>query len=585
MIVSAVALVAAAVPASAAADGNLTSGSVGSTQVSSVSVGPEVSAPDGTTVTVPVAVVGDGGNASNGAIGTAQVGGGNSSTGSIGTAQASSVQGRPSVKTDASVVHASAAVPATLPGSGSNDSNGSIGTAQVGGGHSTSDSLVQVQANKPSATPSASAGTDSGTLVNVGSPEQPTLVLLLGPPQPREKVAAALTHDFAFDPANLLFQATALGVNPDVLAAVDPIAALTFGGVIGTGPNGGNSAPDSPGTAQVGSVTLAPAIGLDSAALGTSGSVGGSSGVTGVGSNFADPSYGTVQAGGGNTASDSDGSVQIGSLFLAPAGTLATPYGTAGLGGSSGIAGGSNSSSGSIGTVQVGGGNSSNGSAGTAQLGTVSVGPTAQSSGTPNGAGDASLGGSSGIAGSGNNANGSLGTAQVGGGNGATGSRGTAQSSGITFGQRLTAAGVSIAAPTTIGRGSGNSADGSTGVAQVGGGNSATDSIGTTQIGSGTPAAGSPPGPTARSLSSATPTALAAPTRTRARAASPPAASGVNPATHTKAGSKPAQGELGANRSLLNGTLPFTGLDLLYALIAGLLLTGAGRLVRRRAIA
>jgi hypothetical protein len=131
-----------------------------------------------------------------------------------------------------------------VPGTGPNDSHGSIGTAQIGGGHSTSGSLARAQANNPSVRPNANAGTGTGTLVQLGNTSQPTTMLLLGPPKARAKVAAKLTRGFTYNPANLLFQATAVGVSPDVLAAVDPIAALTFGGVVGTGPNDGNSAPD-----------------------------------------------------------------------------------------------------------------------------------------------------------------------------------------------------------------------------------------------------------------------------------------------------------------------------------------------------
>ena len=167
----------------------------------------------------------------------------------------------------------------------------------------------------------------TGTLLQVGAPGQRSVVLLLGPPKPRVHVAAQLTRDFKFDPANLLFQATAVGVRPDVLAAIDPIAALTFGGAIGTGPNGGNAAPDSLGTAQVGSVTIAPVAGVDSSAFGSGATVGGSNTVDGAGSNLADPSLGTVQAGGGNTSKNSKGTVQIGGLRLAPAAGLTTPYG------------------------------------------------------------------------------------------------------------------------------------------------------------------------------------------------------------------------------------------------------------------
>lgn len=587
VLIGAIALVAIAVPASSASadGGNVATGSVGTTQVGSTGTGPELSGPGGTTVTVPVTIVGTGGNTSNGSIGTAQVGDGNTSSGSVGTAQVSSVHGRPAAQTDTRVVHARTSAPVAVPGSGPNSASGSAVTVQLGGGHSTNGSFARVRANRVSAQPRASAGTGTGTLVQVGTPGSPSVVLLLGPPKPRANVAAALTHDFKFNPASLLFQATAVGVQPDVLAAVDPIAALTFGGVIGTGPNGGNAAPDSLGTAQLGSVTIAPVVGLHSAALGSKATVGGSSGVDGTGSNLADRSLGTAQAGGGNTAGTSAGTLQVGGLFLAPAGSLATPYGTAGLGGSSGIAGGSNTAAGSLGTVQIGGGNTSNGSAGTVQAGSVTVGPTAQTGGTP--AGDAALGGSSGVAGSGNAANGSLGTAQIGGGNGAAGSGGTAQSSGITFGQHVTAAGVSAGGPTNVGRGSGNSASSSLGTAQVGGGNSATNSIGTAQFfGSARQPSGGP-SPVVHELSPGPPSPLPA---TRSAAGTTPASVGKQAAaqhsSRSSSGSRQATKPpvLGAHHAT-SGTLPFTGIDLLYAALAGLALTGAGLRLRRRATA
>jgi hypothetical protein len=562
ILIGAAALVAAAVPASASADGNVATGSVGSTQVGSTASSPTISGPVGTTVTVPVTVLGSGGNTATRSIGTVQAGDGNSAAGSVGSAQVSAVNGAPSAGADARVARASVSAPAGIPGSGPNDARRSVVTVQVGGGHSTSESLAQTQVNQADAQPGADVSTGTGTLVQLSTLGQPNAVLLLGPPKPRLRLAAALTRDFTFDPANLLFQATAVGIRPDILAAVDPIAALTFGGTLGTGPNGGNTAPDSLGTAQIGSVTLAPVVGLDSTAFGTGAAVGGSSGVDGAGTNLADPSLGTVQAGGGNTASDSAGTAQIGGLTVGPTGLLRTPFGAVALGGASGIAGGSNSASRSLGTLQIGGGNSSNGSAGTAQVGSASIGPTASSSGTP--AGDASVGGSSGVSGNGNDANGSLGTAQVGGGNGAARSGGTLQSSGVRLGQTATAGGVTVGAPTTVGGGGGNSANGSLGTVQVGGSSQSS----------------AEQGPTARSLSSGTPTALPA----RSGRAAAPRATAEKPSAAARRTASPAQPShhtLGAHASR-SGTLPFTGVDLIYAVLGGIALVGLGVGLRRR---
>ena len=562
ILIGAAALVAAAVPASASADGNVATGSVGSTQVGSTGTSPTISGPVGTTVTVPVTIVGTGGNTATRSIGTAQAGDGNSASRSVGSAQVSAVNGAPSAGADARVARVSVSAPAKIPGSGPNDARGSVVTAQVGGGHSTSGSLARTQVNQAEAQPSGDVSTGTGTLVQLSTLGRPNAVLLLGPPKPRLRVAAALTRDFSFDPANLLFQATAVGIRPDVLAAVDPVAALMFGGTIGTGPNGGDTAPDSFGTAQIGSVTLAPVVGLDSATFGSGVDIGGSSGVDGAGTNLADPSLGTVQAGGGNTASDSAGTAQIGGLTVGPTGLLRTPFGTVALGGASGIAGGSNSASRSLGTLQIGGGNSSNGSAGTAQVGGVSVGPTVSSSGTP--AGDASVGGSSRVSGSGNDANGSVGTAQVGGGNGARGSGGTLQSSGVTVGQTATAGGVTAGSPTTVGGE---------------GGNSANDSLGTVQIGGGAQASAGQ-GPPAESLSSGTPVALPA----RSGSPATPRSAGAKPSTaaHRSASPTPSHQTLGVQHASRSGTLPFTGVDLLYAALAGITLAALGLGLRRR---
>ena len=249
ILIGVAALVAASVPASTAAGGNVATGSVGTTQVGSTASSPQSSTTGpiaGTTLIVPVTVVGTGGNTSNNSLGTAQIGDGNTALQSIGSGQVSSANGSPSATATRGGAGAHVTVPASIPGSGPNGARRSIVTVQLGGGHSTNGTLAKSQANRVEAQPGAGATTGDGTLVNLGTPAQPNVVLLLGPPKARQKVAAQLTRDFTFNPASLLFQATAVGVRPDVLAALDPIAALTFGGEIGTGPNGGNAAPDSP---------------------------------------------------------------------------------------------------------------------------------------------------------------------------------------------------------------------------------------------------------------------------------------------------------------------------------------------------
>jgi hypothetical protein len=145
--------------------------------------------------------------------------------------------------------------------------------------------------------------------------------------------------------------------------------------------------------------------------------------------------------------------------------------------------------------------------------------------------------------------------------------------------QTASAGGASTGQPTNVGQGSGNSANGSLGTAQVGGGNSATDSIGTSQVGSGQPS-GNPSGPPAETLSSGQATALPA----RSAAAATPSAAGSKAARSASPGTK-SPNTLGAQHTTANGTLPFTGVDLLYAVIAGLVLIGAGLGLRRRVTA
>ena len=208
VLIAAAAAVAAAVPASAAADGgNVAVGSVASVQAGSTGASPTVSASGGvvdTTVTVPVAVSGPDGNSANGSVGSVQAGGGNSSSGSVGSVQVAATHGAPAAHTDARVARADVAAPADVPGPGTNSAGGSLVTVQLGGGHSTNGGIARVDASQLSTQPQASAGTGTGTLVQLGSPGASgaaPVVLLLGPTSVRHHVAYQLTHDFRFDPS------------------------------------------------------------------------------------------------------------------------------------------------------------------------------------------------------------------------------------------------------------------------------------------------------------------------------------------------------------------------------------------------
>ena len=149
-------------------------------------------------------------------------------------------------------------------------------------------------------------------------------------------------------------------------------------------------------------------------------------------------------------------------------------------------------------------------------------------------------------------------------GNGARGSGGTLQSSGVTVGQTATAGGVTAGSPTTVGGE---------------GGNSANDSLGTVQIGGGAQASAGQ-GPPAESLSSGTPVALPA----RSGSPATPRSAGAKPSTaaHRSASPTPSHQTLGVQHASRSGTLPFTGVDLLYAALAGITLAALGLGLRRR---
>jgi hypothetical protein len=107
-------------------------------------------------------------------------------------------------------------------------------------------------------------------------------------------------------------------MQPKVISAVAAIGlALCWAGAASS--DGGNTATNSIGTAQVSSITSDPAAAVDSTAATASASLPVN--VTGDGGNSADQSIGTVQAGGGNTADRSAATVQVSPTAAAPSAT------------------------------------------------------------------------------------------------------------------------------------------------------------------------------------------------------------------------------------------------------------------------
>jgi hypothetical protein len=192
-------------------------------------------------------------------------------------------------------------------------------------------------------------------------------------------LGTAQVGSVAFDPA-LTLLSPALGSEVAIAggSGVDGTGINSANGSIGTAQaGGGNSADRSVGTAQVGGVALAPTVAA-STPYGNA-DLGGASGIDG-GANDATDSAGSVQIGGGNRAAGSTGSAQASGITVGPTVALTqTPAGDVAVGGSSGIAGGGNNASDSAGTVQIGGGNATDSSSGTAQGGPVNVGPTLNS--------------------------------------------------------------------------------------------------------------------------------------------------------------------------------------------------------------
>ena len=159
--------------------------------------------------------------------------------------------------------------------------------------------------------------------------------------------------------------------------------------------------------------------------------------IGGSGGNTATNSIGTVQLGGGNTADDSIGTVQSGPIsndllvevdseLLDSSADVDVPLSIGGTGG--------NSATDSIGTLQIGGGQLGGGNTASDSIGTIQSGPIAA---------DPSLDASS----------------------------------------SLLDLDLQAEAPFSVGGNGGNLAEDSIGTVQIGGGNVADDSIGTVQIG------------------------------------------------------------------------------------------------------
>jgi hypothetical protein len=301
---------------------------------------------------------------------------------------------------------------------------------------------------------------------------------------------------------------------------------------------------------------------------------------------FAAVTVGTAaNAAADNNTNGSLGVIQVGTTSANPTVTTPAPVpGSASVPVTVGGSGG-NSASSSTGTVQVGGGNTASRSTGVAQSGPIAAAPrvsTATPVGATGGSASVAIGGTGG-----NNASDSAGVAQVGGGNGAAGSAGVGQAGPLSAEVAAFFAAIGASFPFTLGGTGGNNGSQSDGVLQLGGGNSATgstgaaqtgafgfspfvDAAGLTEIPSGTPvripasASGTPAVPVT-TVGSPTPVR-----RTQRAPLTPRAAPRGTPST----------GRFGV---LGTGTLPFTGLSLALAFVLGLTLLAAGVAVRRTA--
>ena len=326
-------------------------------------------------------------------------------------------------------------------------------------------------------------------------------------------------------------------------------------GSVGTAQvGGGNTASHSIGTVQVSSVSARPSVRVHSAATSAYAAVPAA---VGPGTNRTTGSVGTAQVGGGNRSSNSVGTVQVSHVRVGPFASVAVACLRALLGTELAIGGsGGKSAAGSIGSVQLGGGNGAENSIGTVQIGSTAARVVSAAAGAVVRA--VVL-----VGGSGNGVSHSVGTAQLGGGNSATDSIGTVQAGGPAAGSSVTVATpagpATVSLPGSVGGSGGNTSSGSVGTVQVGGGNTASGSTGTVQVGSGSGSRRGGSGP-------ATPPLGHRPTtvpRTPAAAGKPKAKSTFQPPNG-------AAGSGITHLSSLPATLPFTGVDLVRWLVAGL---------------
>jgi hypothetical protein len=199
-----------------------------------------------------------------------------------------------------------------------------------------------------------------------------------------------------------------------VAACLCAMLATTAPAFAASGDPSGNTATNSTGVVQVGSVNVDPTATVATSA-GTA--------------TFTAPSGSTAPSrSGSNKASGSTGAVQTSPTSVSPGVTTSHRRSSVNASTPVAIGSGDNRAAGSTGAAQIGGGNEASSSTGAAQVGGTGIAPSA--SATPAGSGTTTFGVEAGVDGSGNSTTGSTGTAQIGGGNSATGSLGSAQSTG-----------------------------------------------------------------------------------------------------------------------------------------------------------
>ncbi|HWB22445.1 MAG TPA: hypothetical protein VG652_06115 [Gaiellaceae bacterium] len=555
--------------------GNVATNSIGSVQASALSTAPAVSSatPDSTVSSaLPTSIASDNGNTSDGSAGSAQLGGGNTATNSIGSGQLATTNTAPSLV-------------ATVLGHKTNAS----GTGTAGNpSNSVSKGLVTLQPGNPSVAGTASTDTHvvnkstvkaavKGARTSVHSVAVPKVTT--GPGRSGAgDVSASATPQVTQHVSTNLRSATvrpAVAVTPNIQAGVGQTAQTQSGGTVGLAQNQGDTASHSFGTVQGGALTASPMFAFMSPSRELALMLGGSSGVDGGSPNSASDSIGTVQIGSGNETDPSLGTVQVGSLHLGPTANLSSPNGNTGIGGSTGIAGGNNTANNSNGTVQIGG-NTTNGSTGSLQVAPVSENEQGSFGNTPAGGGTVSAPEQIGSGTVPNTATHSVGSVQVGAGNTSTGSIGTLQ-----FGGRSP----STTTPPTTPPG-GETTGPTTGPGTDTGGTPEPGAPAAGTPGSGTPAAAAATGAAPRvPLSGAQSATAAAPAKTAAAstAASPSrsGASRASSAANAGSPSTPSAAAPSSGTSVLGQTLPFTGFALALACMIGLGLLGVGTAVRK----